>query len=188
MFKIIKPLFAICLICLLSVPAWAGKIKIGYVDLQRAVRETNEGKKILTDLKTEFQRKQGQLDIKRKELEKMKQELDKQSLMMTEANKKDKERELLKKLKEWQTLGMTLQKDLDRRQSMALQGILRKMQLLLHKIGQKGKYSLLLIKESVLYAPGHFDLTNQVIREYNEKYPPKTQKGKKRKVKGGKKR
>ena len=53
--------------------------KIAYVDLQRALEETEEGKKAKTKLKTDFEKKQHELDARQEELKKMKQDLDKQA-------------------------------------------------------------------------------------------------------------
>src|SRR5437879_5675620 len=52
--------------------------KIAYVDLQRALEETDEGKKAKAKLKADFEKKQKELDARQDELKKIKQELDKQ--------------------------------------------------------------------------------------------------------------
>src|SRR5690348_13938167 len=56
--------------------------KIAYVDLQRALEETEEGKHAKAKLKTDFEKKQKELDARQEELKKMKADLDKQSSIL----------------------------------------------------------------------------------------------------------
>src|SRR5688572_31564274 len=64
----------------------AAEGKMAFVDLQRALEETEDGKKAKAKLKSDFDRKQKELDEKQEELKKMKEALDKKaSLMKPEA-------------------------------------------------------------------------------------------------------
>jgi 3-hydroxyacyl-[acyl-carrier-protein] dehydratase len=56
--------------------------KLAFVDLQRALEETEDGKKAKNKLKTEFERKQKELDSKSEELKKAKEEFDKKAPLM----------------------------------------------------------------------------------------------------------
>jgi outer membrane protein len=57
--------------------------KVAYVDLQRALEETEDGKKAKAKLKSDFDRKQKELDDKQEELKKMKDALDKKATSRT---------------------------------------------------------------------------------------------------------
>src|SRR5262245_24806029 len=68
----------------------AAEGKLAFVDLQRALEETEDGKKAKSKLKSDFDRKQKELDDKQEELKKMKEALDKKaSLMKPEALQKE---------------------------------------------------------------------------------------------------
>src|ERR1043166_1501472 len=68
----------------------AAETKLAFVDLQRALEETEDGKKAKAKLKSDFDRKQKELDDKQEELKKMKDALDKKaSLMKPEALQKE---------------------------------------------------------------------------------------------------
>src|SRR5437588_12185864 len=56
--------------------------KIAVVDLQRALEETEDGKKAKSKLKSDFDKKQKELDEKQEELKKMKEDLDKKLPLM----------------------------------------------------------------------------------------------------------
>ena len=74
----------------LAVPraAPAAELKIGYVNLQQAVTEVDEGKAARETLKKEFDSKQKMLDDKQNELKRMKDDLDKQMVVMSEDAKR----------------------------------------------------------------------------------------------------
>jgi outer membrane protein len=150
--------------------ALAKGIKIGIVDLQRAMREVEDGRKALEKLKKEFDEKQRLLDEKREEIEKLKEELDRQASIMKEDVRRRKEELIKQKFLDWQGLGMKLQRELDEKQLKVLQKLQQKMDKILRNIGSRENYTLILLKDSVLYHPEYMDLTNQVIRMYNEKY------------------
>src|SRR4051812_44361216 len=72
--------------------------KIAYVDLQRALEETEEGKRAKAKLKSDFEKKQKELDARQEELKKMKADLDKQSNILKPEALQQKQQELQGKL------------------------------------------------------------------------------------------
>jgi len=66
----------------------AAEQKIGYVNLQQAVSEVDEGKAAREALKKEFDQKQKMLDDKQNELKRLKEELDKLMVVMSEESKR----------------------------------------------------------------------------------------------------
>ena len=61
-------LFAIFLAASSPVMAMAEDVKLGYVDLQRALNETEDGKKAKSNLKKVFDQKQKELDEQQEQL------------------------------------------------------------------------------------------------------------------------
>jgi outer membrane protein len=75
---------------------WAADLKIAYVDIQRAVNESNAGKdakKVITKDVEKFQRL---IADKQKELQTMKESFEKQALMLTQDARANKEKEYQK--------------------------------------------------------------------------------------------
>src|SRR5882672_5731239 len=82
-----RSIFAFCIAYTLVGGFAAGRAhaaddKIGYVDLQRALEETNDGKAAKNKLKADFDKKQKELDEKQEELKKAKEDFDKKAPMM----------------------------------------------------------------------------------------------------------
>ncbi len=152
-----------------SAPAFAEGPKIGYVDLQRALSETNEGKRAKAKLKKDFDKKQEKLTEKQKQVKKLKESLQSGAAMMTDDAKRKKAIELQKQMADLQQTYMTMQRDLAQKESKATQKIFKKMEKILDKIAKEKGYDLILEKSqsSVLYAKKSMDLTDELIKRYN---------------------
>jgi outer membrane protein len=146
--------------------------KIGFVDLQRALNEVDEGKAAKALLKKDFDEKQKQLDLKKTEFDKLQADLEKQSVVMSDAAKKEKAGELDRRARELQGLFMQLQKDLSDRERDATKGIYDRMAGIVREIAEAEGFSIVLERSAgVIYAPNSLDLTNELIRKYNSRHP-----------------
>jgi outer membrane protein len=155
----------------LLAPGLAGAdVKIGYVDLQRALNEVDEGKQAKSRLEAKFNKSQEQLNKEQTELQKKKDELDKKRLAMDEATLRAKADELDKEMVRITNLFSKLQKELSDEERVATQEIFRKMRLLIAGIAEKEGFSFVFdVNESgMIYGPPSQDLTNELVRRYNE--------------------
>jgi outer membrane protein len=142
--------------------------KIAYVDLQRALEETDEGKKAKAKLKSDFEKKQKELDGRQEELKKMKTDLDKQQNILKPEALAAKQQELQGKLVQLQETYMRLQKDLQEKEATETGKIFKKMQGIISEIAHAEGVTFVLEKNSgILYAPPSLDLTNELIRKFN---------------------
>jgi outer membrane protein len=153
-----------------SARAEAG-LKIGYVDLQRAVQEVEEGKALGTTLKGELEQRRAQLDKKKQELEKMKADYDKQSAVLSEDAKRKKQEELQRAFTEAQASANEMQNDLSRKEEEGLRGIEKRMTQIISEVAEREGFTFLLQRAAVLHAPPALDATNEVVRRYNDKFP-----------------
>lgn len=147
--------------------------KFAYVDLQRALNEVDEGAQAKAALKAEFDQKQKFLDEKQTSLKTMKDDIEARGMMMKAEVKQEKLAELQKSLLEVQQTYYTMQQELTQKESAATGKIFQKMGVLLQAMGEEQGFTAILEKSSVLYAKNHLDLTNELIRKYNQTYPVK---------------
>lgn len=157
----------------LALPAGAQDMKIAFVDLQRALNEVDEGAAAKAALKKEFDAKQAELDKRQNELKAMKDEIDARGMMMTPEAKQEKMADLQKKLMEVQQLYFQLQQELSQKEAQATSDIFAKMGTLLEAMGKDAGYTIIVEKSAVLYAKPSLDLTNELIRRYNDAYGKK---------------
>lgn len=172
-----KTISALALALALAPAAASAEQKIGYVDLQRALNEVEEGKAAKALLKKDFDEKQKHLDAKKAEFDKLQADFEKQAVVMSDQAKKEKGQDLEKRARELQSLFLNLQKDLSEREREATRGIFDKMAQIVGQIAEADGFSIVIEKGAgLVYAPASLDLTNELIRKYNAKYPAAAQK------------
>ena len=154
----------------LSARAASAQAKIGYVDVQRAVQEVEEGKAARARLKSELDQKRANLDQKRANLEKMKADYDKQAPVLSDDAKRKKQEDLQKAFIEAQNEAGQMQEELSGKEQEAMQGISKRLLAVVAEISDKENFSFVLDKAALLYAPAASDITNEVVRRYNERF------------------
>lgn len=150
--------------------ASAQGMKIGYVDVQRAVQEVEEGKAARARLKKELDERRAQLDQKRSTLEKMKADYDKQAPVLSEEAKKKRQEDLQKSFMEAQNSAQQMQEELQGKEQEAMQSISKRLLQVVADVSDKETFSFVLDKAALLYAPAASDVTNEVVRRYNERF------------------
>ncbi len=172
--RIAKWLPALALAAALAPLPAAAELKIGYVDLQRALNEVEEGRSAKAVLKKDFDEKQKALDRDQDALKKMKADLDKQAAVMSDDAKRDRQAELDRKFVEVQGKFVSFQRDLSEREREMTRGIFDKMGGIIREIAEAEGFTMVFEKNDagLLYAPGSLDLTNELVRKYNGRYKP----------------
>lgn len=178
-------LAAITLAIAVPQAARAAELKIGFVNLQQAVSEVDEGKAARDALKKEFEQKQKMLDDKQNELKKMKEDLEKQMVVMSEEAKREKAMDFERKVNEMQQVYVQMQKDLSDREREMMKVIFDKMEAVIKDIAQAEGYAYVFEQQNagLIVAPPSANMTNELVRRYNAKYkgaaPAKKADGKK---------
>ena len=143
--------------------------KIGVVDLQRAINETEDGRKAKERLKKLFDSRQQGLDKKQQELKKLKDELDQQKNVLARDVLETKVEAYQKQLVELQQVYVENQKELAEKEGELTKDIVARMEKILRRIGQTDGYSLIVERGEggVIFVPTNLDLTDVVIQRYN---------------------
>lgn len=152
--------------------AQPSELLIGYVNVQRAILEVEEGKRAKDQLKASFDVKQKELSKREEELKALKDAIDKQSVVKDDAATKAQKTQFQAKLLELQQLFMKEQQALQDAQGKLVADIAVKLRKVVEEIGSQGGYTLILegTESRLLFARPHLDLTNEVIRKYNARY------------------
>jgi outer membrane protein len=163
-------LIACCAAWLLSTEALA-QLKLGYVDMQRAVKEIGDGKKAYKKLKRIYNRYQKQIKKKENAIKKFQQQLKDTGMMLTDEAKRQKAMEMQKMVAEFQQIYVEKQRDLQTREAKIMGPILKKLGKVVGVVGQGGDYTMIFEKADsrLLWAQPALDLTNEIIRRYNTK-------------------
>ena len=151
--------------------AAAEPLKIGVLDLQRCIQESNEGKRIAEALKKKHAEMQKDLDVKQQELVEMQKDMEKQSLMLSMDAKEDRQKDFDKKRRDLAYLIQDSNEEMKKAESEARVGILSVLSGVIEKIAKNKKYDLITEKGATLYYAAGLDITDEVIKKLNEVKP-----------------
>jgi len=145
-------------------------VKIGVVDLMKSLNESDSGKRAKTELEALIKTKQGMLDTKGKDIEKLKGDVEKQSSVLSAEARKSKEEELERLLRDYQRLVSDSQAEVKKKESEVTGEIIREIRSIVEKIAEEGGYTMVIENAEglILYSKKDLDLTASVIKRYNE--------------------
>jgi outer membrane protein len=149
----------------------ADSIKIGFVDMQRALNACEAGKEAKQIIAQEVEKMQKAMTGRQKELEKLREDLEKRAAVMSEAVRKEKERDYQTKLRDMQRLQRDFEEDIRRKDQEYTERILKELALIIRKLAEEKQYTLVVEKNqpAVLFVQGSLDLTDEVIQIINQK-------------------
>jgi outer membrane protein len=159
---------AVALLCLSPALARA-EAKIGVVDIQRAITDSEAGKKAKEKLGQRAQKIQDDLKAKNDAVEKLEGDLKKQEAMLTPEAKREKERELERKKRDLAEVYRDYQEEFSQAQAATFQPLLKEVEGIVNRIGSQEGYTLIIEKAAgVIYSAKGTDLTDTVIKALNE--------------------
>ena len=147
--------------------ALAEDFKLGFVDMQRALNETEDGRKAKANLKKVFDQKQKELDEQQAALKKDIEDLDKKRTLLPADKVREKEAELQSRMQKVQQTYLRHQQDLSTKEQEATGKIFERMNRIITKMAASENFTMILDKSALVFAKPHLDLTNDLIRRYN---------------------
>lgn len=156
----------------LSTSAFAQDVKIGYVDLQRALGEVDEGRSAKTRLQNLLASKQKEIDKEQEALRKESETLQKQASAMSEETLRQKQIEMQKKLMELSQKWEKGRAEMAQTEQKELQSIFQKMDPIIKQIAERDGLTLVFEKtdSGLVYAPPSLEITNELVRLYNAQH------------------
>ncbi len=148
------------------------RMKIGYVDIQKAIDVSDAGRDAKARFSKEVQERQEEINKKQDELKRLKDELDKKGAILKEEVKKEKEREFLQKQREFQQFVVDSDKELRKRESQLTGEIVKELRVIIKEYAKDKHYNYVFEKMEggIIYAPDDDDLTDDIIKIYNKRY------------------
>ncbi len=148
--------------------AVAADYKIGYVNIQQVVQESQEAQEAKGQLEEEVRKRKAELKQKRQEVSELKKKLEKQGSLMSGEQKQEAKRQLQQALREFRRFQQKAQKDLDTRKDRVLRELYAEISQIVDRIGKTEDYDLILTGSATLFASDSINLTQQVVGELNQ--------------------
>jgi outer membrane protein len=142
-------------------------LKIGYVDMRKAVSECKAGKAATAELDKTIKEKQVKIDAEKKKLEAMQADYEKKASDMKDKEKLALQKEFQEKVQVYQKMLAEAQKEVKDKEAAYTKKILDDVNTVINGIAKGGKYTLILgrTENLVLYAKDGLDLTAKVIQK-----------------------
>ncbi len=142
--------------------------RYAYIDLQRALEETEDGKKAKSALKKEFERRQKELDSKSAELKKLKEDFDKKQPLLKPDAAAKAQKDMQDRFLQLQETYARLQREMQTKEQETTRGIIGRLVSLVGRIAERDHFAMVFERSaSVVWAQPSLGLTNEVIRMYN---------------------
>lgn len=146
-------------------------MKIGYINFQQAISDSKAGKDAKNIIAQKYEESKEALAKKQAVLQKMKEELEKQGLLMKEDIRKEKEKDYQIKLRDFQVSYKGTQEKLKEEEMKLTQPIVEELEKITADIGSRKGFTIVLMKSlGVIYTDKTIDITKEVVEAYNKKY------------------
>lgn len=149
----------------------ADTIKIAVIDFQRIVQESSAGKISQKEIRIRGEGLQKKIMDEKKNLDEMKQSIERESLVLSPEKQDEKKREFRIKVNDFKKMQQDIQKQFKQLEIQKLNEIQKQVFELANEIGGKEGYSLILEKKAsgLVYYFDKLDITDTVIKAYNLK-------------------
>jgi outer membrane protein len=161
-----KSVAAVAFLSIWSIAAQAQALKIGYVDGQRIVREANSWKAAQLKLKTDFGKREKELQGLDLQLRAAAKKFDKDRPTLSEAEHARRAREVTDSKRELDRKKREFQEDLNQRRGEEQAALTNRVNRAIRQIGEREKYDLVL-QNNVARHSRNVDITKKVIDVLN---------------------
>ena len=150
--------------------AEAAGTRIGFVDVQKVIVKSVAGAAAREQLEREKAAMQKEVDGRRAEIDKLREELEKKGLVLSADARREKEEAFQRRVRDLRRLTEDYQKELERKEQGLTQRILQDLTGVIERVGKERGYLLILEKRgaSVIYGDAEGDLTEEVIKAYDQ--------------------
>lgn len=168
--KLITAVSVFLFFLLTSFSAEAGSIKIATINMQKVVRESALGKKVMEELNQKFEALKQKLKARQDEINSFKTNLAKKAPLMSEDARVEKERELQKMLRDFKEKSDDAQFEMRQAESKHMEPILKKLEKVVTKFGKDGKYTMILEENmpGIYYFDSSVDVTAKVTKAFDK--------------------
>ncbi len=161
-------LAGVVLAFVVSTSVFAADVKLGYIDMQRALNGSEAGKEAKEQLAARVKKYQDEINVKQEDLKKLKDELEKQGMLLSDSARAAKEKDYQNKLKDFQRFTKDAQDELQGKDEEFTRKILEGMEKVIQEYGRKNGYTFIFVRnESMLFVDDKTDLTEEVLKLFN---------------------
>jgi outer membrane protein len=162
---ITRPAILLLGLSMLAMPALAQEFRLGFVSLDRIIKEAVPAKNAQAKLEQEFSRREKDLQALGATLKSQADQLEREAPTLSESQRANRQKQLIELDRDFQRKRREFQEDLNTRRNEELQQVFERANRVVKQVADTEKYDLIL-QEAVYVNPKH-DITDKVIRALN---------------------
>jgi outer membrane protein len=137
---------------------------IGFVSLERIMREAPAAQRAQKKLEQEFSQRGQELSKLAEQLKKMQENLEKNAVTMSESERQKRERELGDTNRDFQRRQREFNEDLGHRRKEEFESVIERANRAVRQIAEAEKLDVVFQNEQVVWANPRIDITDKVIK------------------------
>ena len=156
----------------LTLPSFAATL-VGLVDIQKVITSIKQGKNVQKTLEKSFNDKKAILKKDEDKIKKAQEDYKKQSMVLAEAARMNKERELQEMMMGLQNKTMEYQREIQKMEADLKKPLLEKLRPIIDEVSKANGVAMTfeLSAAPIVYAEAKKDITEDVIKAYDKKHP-----------------
>jgi outer membrane protein len=143
------------------------KIKIGYIDIQKVISESQAGKRARDRFQAQVKKAEADILKERQDIERLKSDLEKKGPLLKDEERRNIEIDLQKRSVNLQRSMSDHQQELQVKNNEMMSDILKELEKIVNEVGRAEKFTLILERSQILYSDQGIDITSKVIETYN---------------------
>ena len=145
------------------------RIKIGFIDIQRVISESQAGKRARDRFQAQVKKAEADILKERQDIERLKSDLDKKGPLLRDEERRNLESDLQKRSVNLQRSMADHQQELQSKNNEMMSEILKELEKIVNEVGKADKFTLILERSQILYSDQGIDITSKVIESYNSR-------------------
>ena len=165
-------ILGVCLACVLTWVelGWAAQpIKIGVVDVQQVLNQSQRGQAVKQKLEQERLGRQKDLDARQQELAKLQAEYEKQAPVLSEQAKREKKEAVERRFRDARRVAEDANRDFEKKVREAEMETTREIFAVIQEYGKDQGFSIVLERTSIIFGAPTVDVTADIIKRYDGK-------------------
>ncbi|MFW6323707.1 MAG: OmpH family outer membrane protein [Desulfovibrionales bacterium] len=154
---------------LLGSAASLAETKIAIIDMKQVMEQSEPGQKAKNELSSKFEGMKGELEAQQAEIQELQKGIQKQSMVLSQEAKQDKEIEFKRKVRDYQDTLRQYQRNIQQEESKMVSPILEKAVAVIQDFGKQNGYTAVFDTKTsgLMYADEAVDITEKIIVELN---------------------
>jgi outer membrane protein len=149
------------------------RVKVGFVDIQRVIGESQAGKRAKDRFQAQIKKAEADVIKERSDLERIRADLDKKGPLLKDEERRNMEADFQKRSVNLQRVMGDYQQDLRQKENEMMADILKELEGVVSDLGKSEKYTVILERSQILYSDQGTDITTKVIEAYNNRVKSK---------------